>query len=73
MNKRAAGLAIVVINFYKNYLSPLKGRTCRFYPSCSQYAIDAINKHGLLKGFWLSGKRIIKCHPFQPGGYDVLK
>tara|TARA_R110002167_G_scaffold32694_1_gene105771 strand:+ start:493 stop:666 length:174 start_codon:yes stop_codon:yes gene_type:complete len=48
------------------------GPTCRFHPSCSHYAIDAITKHGLLKGCWLSGKRILKCHPLNDGGYDPV-
>jgi len=73
MNNPAADLAIIAINFYKKFLSPLKGRTCRFYPSCSQYALDALKKYGFFKGAWLSGKRLIKCHPFHPGGYDPLK
>jgi len=73
MNKRAADLAIIAINIYKKFLSPLKGRTCRFYPSCSQYALDAMGKYGFLKGSWLSGKRLFKCHPFHSGGYDPLK
>jgi len=55
------------------YISPLKGPTCRFYPTCSQYAIEAFKKYGLFKGMYLSIKRVLKCHPFHPGGYDPLK
>lgn len=73
MNKSFARMVISAINFYKKFLSPLKGQTCRFYPTCSQYAIDALKKYGLIKGSWLFGKRIVKCHPFNPGGYDPLK
>lgn len=62
-----------IIRFYQKIISPLKGKTCRFYPTCSQYALEAFNKYGLLKGFYLSVKRILKCHPFHPGGYDPIK
>ncbi|MGE5329962.1 MAG: membrane protein insertion efficiency factor YidD [Deltaproteobacteria bacterium] len=73
MSKIAGDFAISMIYFYKKFLSPLKGKTCRFYPTCSQYAIDAIKEYGFLKGVLLSGKRLIKCHPFHDGGYDPLK
>ncbi|MBA2942128.1 membrane protein insertion efficiency factor YidD [Paenibacillus sp. CGMCC 1.16610] len=58
------------IHFYRKFISPLKPPTCRFYPTCSQYALEAIEVHGPLKGSWLSMKRICKCHPFHPGGID---
>ncbi|MDD2401896.1 MAG: membrane protein insertion efficiency factor YidD [Clostridia bacterium] len=64
---------IVIIRFYQKYISPLKGATCRFYPTCSQYAIEAIEKYGLFKGMILSIKRILKCNPYHPGGYDPVK
>jgi putative membrane protein insertion efficiency factor len=65
---------ISIIRFYRKYLSPLKGKpSCRFYPTCSQYAIDAINKYGAFKGTFLAILRILKCHPFHPGGYDPVK
>ncbi|MGE5472762.1 MAG: membrane protein insertion efficiency factor YidD [Ignavibacteriales bacterium] len=73
MNRGAAKLAIIAIKFYKRFLSPLKGQTCRFYPTCSQYAIDALRKYGFIKGTLLFMKRIARCHPFNPGGYDPLK
>ncbi|MCX7831361.1 MAG: membrane protein insertion efficiency factor YidD [Actinobacteria bacterium] len=63
---------IRIIKFYQRYLSPLKGRTCRFHPTCSEYAIQAIDKHGLAKGSLLSFKRVMRCHPFNPGGYDPV-
>jgi putative membrane protein insertion efficiency factor len=67
-------LMIGLIRVYQKYLSPLKGRkTCRFYPTCSQYAIDALTKYGVFKGSWLALKRLSKCHPFHPGGYDPVK
>lgn len=64
---------IMIIKFYQNYISPIKGKTCRFYPTCSQYAVEALGKYGFLKGSYLSIKRILKCHPFHQGGYDPLK
>lgn len=65
-------LMIVCIRFYQLFISPLFPPTCRFYPTCSQYAIEAIQKKGALKGGWLAVKRIAKCHPFHPGGYDPV-
>ncbi len=64
---------IFTIKLYQKYISPLKGATCRFYPTCSQYGIEALKKYGTLKGTYLTTKRILKCHPFNKGGYDPLK
>lgn len=64
---------LTLIKGYRKYISPLKKPSCRFYPTCSQYAIRAIEKYGCLKGLRLSLIRILKCHPFHPGGYDPLK
>lgn len=58
------------IHAYRKFISPLKPPTCRFYPSCSAYALEAIEVHGALAGSWLAVKRICKCHPFHPGGVD---
>ncbi len=63
---------IGLIKLYQKYLSPAMGRTCRFHPSCSQYGIDAIEKHGVWQGIFLTISRILKCHPFNPGGYDPV-
>lgn len=60
------------VKFYRKWISPLKPPTCRFYPSCSQYALDALETHGARKGTALTVKRILKCHPFHPGGYDPV-
>jgi putative membrane protein insertion efficiency factor len=60
------------IRFYRTYISPLTPPTCRFYPTCSQYALEALEVHGALKGSWLAAKRICKCHPFHPGGIDLV-
>jgi putative membrane protein insertion efficiency factor len=64
---------IFFIKGYRKFISPLKGKTCRFYPSCSLYSIEAVSRYGVLKGLWLSMKRIMKCHPFHPGGIDEVK
>ena len=64
---------IFLIKFYRKFISPLKPRSCRFYPTCSEYAEQAFSKYGIVKGGYLSIKRILKCHPFHPGGYDPLK
>ncbi len=65
-------LTVMTIRLYQKVLSPLKGQTCRFYPSCSEYSVQAIQKYGLSKGMWKVIKRILKCHPFHPGGYDPV-
>ncbi|NLH45732.1 MAG: membrane protein insertion efficiency factor YidD [Acholeplasmataceae bacterium] len=65
-------LCILLIRFYQLFISPLFPPTCRFYPTCSQYAIEAIQKKGVLRGVLLAIKRIAKCHPFHPGGYDPV-
>ena len=61
---------VYMLRFYRNYLSKLKLRTCRFHPSCSQYAMDAIEKYGVFSGVLKSLKRIFRCNPFSSGGYD---
>lgn len=66
-------ILINLINFYRKYISPLKPPTCRFVPTCSQYALDAISKYGALKGGYMAIKRILRCHPFNKGGYDPVK
>ena len=67
--KKAAMLAI---RLYQLVLSPFLGGQCRFYPSCSAYTREAIAKYGLLKGIALGGKRLLRCHPFHPGGVDQV-
>lgn len=66
-------ILIVMILFYQKVISPIKPGKCRFYPTCSSYTLQAIEKYGALKGLYLGIKRISKCHPFHPGGYDPLK
>lgn len=65
-------LFIKLIRLYQRYISPLTPPTCRFHPTCSNYAIEAICEYGVLKGTWLAIKRILKCHPFHPGGFDPV-
>lgn len=65
-------LAVQPIVLYQRLLSPFLPQSCRFYPSCSEYARQAILKHGLLKGSWLALKRLARCHPLNPGGYDPV-
>lgn len=60
------------IRFYQRFISPLKRPCCRFYPTCSEYTIEALKEYGLISGAFLALKRILKCHPFHPGGYDPL-
>ncbi|WP_418064578.1 membrane protein insertion efficiency factor YidD [Sedimenticola thiotaurini] len=57
---------------YQLFISPMLGPRCRFHPTCSQYAIDALRMHGALKGSWLALRRVCRCHPFHPGGYDPV-
>jgi hypothetical protein len=65
-------LLISCIKAYRLFISPLMANHCRFYPSCSQYAIEAINSHGVIKGSWFATRRLLRCHPFHPGGYDPV-
>ncbi|WP_416827777.1 membrane protein insertion efficiency factor YidD [Ectobacillus polymachus] len=65
-------ILISIIRFYQKAISPLTPPSCRFYPTCSHYGIEAIKIHGALKGSWLTIKRISKCHPFHPGGFDPV-
>jgi len=63
---------ISIIRFYQIVISPIKPPTCRFYPTCSHYGLEAIQRFGAFKGGWLTLKRILKCHPFHPGGLDPV-
>jgi putative membrane protein insertion efficiency factor len=65
--------AFFLIRVYKYLISPLLPPSCRFYPSCSCYAEDALRKHGFIKGSWLAVKRVSRCHPFSAGGYDPVR
>ena len=65
-------LLIQLIRGYRLFISPLFPPTCRFQPTCSSYALTAIARFGVVKGSWLAAKRILRCHPFHPGGYDPV-
>ena len=65
-------LLIALLRVYKRFISPLLGPRCRFVPSCSEYAMDAISLHGPLRGSWLAARRLGRCHPFHPGGFDPV-
>ncbi|PID15863.1 membrane protein insertion efficiency factor YidD [Sporosarcina sp. P34] len=63
---------IQLIRFYQKFISPLSPPSCRFHPTCSHYAVEAMETHGALKGSWLAVMRILKCHPFHKGGFDPV-
>jgi putative membrane protein insertion efficiency factor len=65
-------IVLVLIRFYQHALSPLLGSNCRFYPTCSHYAYEAIEKYGVVKGGWMGLRRIGRCHPWHAGGYDPV-
>lgn len=65
-------LVILPIRVYRYAISPMMASHCRFYPSCSAYAIEAIEQHGSLRGSWLATKRLARCHPWHPGGLDPV-
>jgi putative membrane protein insertion efficiency factor len=79
MSATALGLAEVprrflagLIRGYQRFLSPALPASCRFHPSCSQYALEAVGRYGALKGSWLAVRRLARCHPFHPGGFDPV-
>jgi putative membrane protein insertion efficiency factor len=63
---------VLFIRGYQLWISPLFPAACRYYPTCSAYAIEAIEKHGAVSGSWMAARRIARCHPFRPGGYDPV-
>ncbi len=65
-------IAILLIKFYKNFISPVLPHSCRFYPTCSTYTLTAIERYGIFRGGILGAKRILRCHPFNLGGYDPV-
>ena len=65
-------ILLALIRAYRRWISPLKKPCCRLYPTCSAYALEAIEKYGALRGGFLALRRILKCHPFHPGGYDPV-
>jgi putative membrane protein insertion efficiency factor len=65
-------LVIGILKIYRTRISPYKKPCCRYIPTCSAYAVEAIQKYGLRKGGWLAFRRVLRCHPFRPGGYDPV-
>jgi hypothetical protein len=72
MNALVARLLILLVHVYRLTLGPLLGGSCRFTPSCSSYAIEALERHGVMRGSHLSVRRILRCHPFHPAGHDPV-
>ena len=66
------GLLILLVKAYRRFISPLKPRTCRFHPTCSAYALEALERHGALLGSYLAARRLLRCHPLHPGGLDPV-
>ena len=65
-------LLLAAIRFYRRHISPLRKPCCRYIPTCSEYALEAVEKYGPWKGSWLALKRLLRCHPFHKGGYDPV-
>ncbi|GMQ96973.1 MAG: membrane protein insertion efficiency factor YidD [Gammaproteobacteria bacterium] len=65
-------LLIILVRGYQYLISPLLGPHCRFYPTCSEYTCTALHKHGALAGTWIGLQRLLRCHPWHPGGYDPV-
>lgn len=72
LSRTLAFVLILPIRFYQKCISPLTPPTCRFTPTCSQYAVEALRKHGPVKGLWLAVRRILRCHPWGGSGYDPV-
>jgi uncharacterized protein len=66
-------VALVILRFYKRWISPLLPSACRFYPTCSEYMMEAIDRHGLARGLGLGARRLLRCHPFCEGGFDPVR
>ena len=66
-------MLMLLIKFYRMFISPLKPPSCRYIPTCSEYALLAVERYGALRGGWMAVKRVLRCHPFHKGGYDPVK
>ncbi len=66
-------LLTLLLRFYKRMISPLLPSACRFYPTCSEYMLEAVNRYGARRGVWLGLKRLLRCHPFDEGGFDPVR
>lgn len=67
-----ARAVVLLLRLYRLVVSPMYGDTCRFYPSCSAYALEAVDRHGVVRGGWLAARRLLRCHPWNPGGVDPV-
>jgi uncharacterized protein len=67
-----AKLLILAVRGYQVSIGPMLPASCRYYPTCSAFAIEALERHGAVRGSWLTARRILRCHPFRPGGYDPV-
>jgi hypothetical protein len=65
-------LLLLALRAYQYAIRPLLGAHCRFYPSCSEYACEAVERHGAARGSWLAARRLVRCHPYHPGGFDPV-
>lgn len=72
MKSLLAAPLIALVKIYQYAISPMLGRSCRFDPSCSEYAVLALRRYGAIKGIWLATRRVGRCHPWHPGGYDPV-
>jgi len=72
MSRVFARILVALVHAYQLLLGPLLGGSCRFTPSCSSYAIEALERHGVARGVWLGVRRVLRCHPFRPAGYDPV-
>jgi uncharacterized protein len=66
-------LTLGVLRTYKRWISPLLPSACRFYPTCSEYMMEAVEKHGVVRGVWMGVRRLSRCHPFREGGFDPIR
>jgi putative membrane protein insertion efficiency factor len=66
-------LLLTILRFYKRWISPMLPSACRFEPTCSEYTIEAVERHGALRGTWMGIRRLLRCHPFHHGGFDPVR
>jgi uncharacterized protein len=66
-------LLLTILRFYKRWISPMLPSACRFEPTCSEYTMEAVEKHGALRGTWMGIRRLLRCHPFHHGGFDPVR
>lgn len=72
MRRMGDTVGLAMIRLYQRWMSPYLPPSCRFFPSCSEYAAEAVTRYGIFRGSWLAVRRLLRCHPFHPGGYDPV-